>query len=606
MTSIEMEAAGPVMGCDTASVGAPLDLSPAHLEVRRRFLGDPAATDLSGVRPLVARSWRRSVAANARFDGVAVRCQPEIDPRVVDSAEAAVRTLLRATGGRGGCVVIADRYGTVATVRGARSALRWAEHAFAPGVSLAEESVGTNCIGTAIEEERGATIAGAEHLAPHLAGCWSASALVRDPLRRSVRAILALVLPLEALGDLSPEGLAAAVDGAAAEAMNVLGARLAAREQALLTAYLRQVRKRGPRAVMAIDGRTTIANHGAIELLGSSHQPVLAAYAQHAQHIGRAIERELSLADGSAVTVHVEPVISAGEPVGSVLHLRAANGTATTSRSSPSSKRHDAFAPLVGQSAAFARALQLAHRAVDRGLCAHVVGEAGTGKRALALAMGRACGPDMLVLDGGRATDRDVVAQAAEVLDRGGAVVLLRVDLLPDATCAQLAALAKTRGAGRMILTARRLSAEGLELAQALGSMEIELPALEARRDDVPALVATFLADAPGPSRVSPRLLETLAEADLPGNVAQLRDIVTTAAQRCTTTELITDDLTAEHRQAIAPTRLSPLQTAEAAQIREALRQANGNRVRAAQILRIGRSTLYRRMETYTRLGLQM
>jgi DNA-binding NtrC family response regulator len=97
--------------------------------------------------------------------------------------------------------------------------------------------------------------------------------------------------------------------------------------------------------------------------------------------------------------------------------------------------------------------------------------------------------------------------------------------------------------------------------------------------------------------------LHALTEADWPGIVRQLRELVTSAAARAASRELTVDDLTDSHRRSIARSQLSRLEEAELQQIREALAEAGGNRVRAAATLQIGRSTLYRKMEMYRHRG---
>lgn len=593
---------------DVAALPERIDDASTCEDVRERFLIDPIRADLSGVRPTVARSWRRSIAWNAGLEPAPASQDLDVDQRVIDSAEPAIRMLLRATRDQKGCVVVADRFATVATLRGSRPAIEWAGRCFGPrGTSLAEDVAGTNTIGTAIEERRGLTVAGAEHLSPRLQACWSSSALVHDPLRRSVRAVIALALPVDAVDGLNLDGLGALVDRAAAEVIDVLAAKLAAREQALLTAYLRQLRKRGSGAVMAIDGRTTIANHGALELLGANEQLVLAAYAQEAQRAGRGIRRELSLEDGSTMDVHVDPVVWAGEPIGSVLDLRACGCEPMPAQPRTSSPRVDPFAGLIGESPVFARAMELAHRAIERAIPVHIVGEQGTGKRTLALAMARSSSDDILCVDDPSALRDEGLTQVTGVLDGGGSVVITRAELLEPNLWSELLALAQRHSYARLVLTARRLPDAAMDFVHTIGSMEIEMPALRARRDDVRSLVSAFLDEAgQGPRCVSSRLLKRLTDTDLPGNVAQLRDIVASAARRCSGAELTPDDLTETDQQTLMRATLSPLQAAEATQIRAALREAKGNRVRAAEILRIGRSTLYRRLDMYSRLGFDL
>ncbi|MBS1843128.1 MAG: hypothetical protein JST53_01815 [Actinobacteria bacterium] len=590
------------------SAGAPPAPAPdetaAAIELRDAFLTDPDGTELSALRPIIARSWRRSSAWNTSLDYAPVPREPEVEEWVLDSAEPAIRRLLRAAHDRGGCVVMADRFGTVTSLRGARQARHRAEEFFAPaGTSLAEDVAGTNCIGTAIEEERGLIVIGCEHLSSRLDRSWSCSALVRDPLRGSLRAVLGLVLPLATDGGTIPEGLSALVERAAAEVADVLAARLAAREQALLTAYLRQLRKRGSGAVLAIDGRTSISSTGALEMLDPRAQPVLAAYAQEARRAGCALRRELSLDDGTSVDVCIDPVSWGAEVVGSVLTLRPA-GTGSTVRRTPTPRGEAGpFADMVGESPAFARAIEHGLRAVEREAPTLIVGAAGTGKRMMAIAIATAWQEGPHLVAARDLVEPGKVVELASVLERGGAAVILRADLAPQAVWTEVAALTHGRRPARLVITAGRLPESAAALLLTAGSMQIEMPSLRARRDDIPALVSTFLAAVDGPGQISSRLLKTLTETDLPGNVAQLREIVTGAAPRCSTAEITPDDLTAEHRQALMRTTLPPLQAAEVTEIQQALREAGGNRMRAAEILRIGRSTLYRRLEKYSRLG---
>lgn len=588
-----------------ATVSLRKDIGSVESDLRARFLARPDETDLTMLRPVIAGSWRRCVAWKAPLDPAPVSLGPDIDQWVVDSAEPAIRTLLRAQNEGEGCVVVGDRFGTVASLRGTPAARHWAERFFArAGTSLAEDVAGTNCIGTAIEEERGLTVAGAEHLSSRLEDCWSCSALVRDPLRRSVRAVLGVVMPMSCLEHLDPDGLGAGVEQAAAEVADVLTAKVAAREHALLAAYLRQARKRGAQAVMAIDGRTTIANEEAIEILGPRAQPVLAAYAREARVENATIYRKLSLEDGSKVEVCVDPVECGGELVGSVLALRPAATCGATPRGGTAEHETDPCAGLVGSSPLFVRTVEHARRAIERAAPALIVGEAGTGKRALALAIAGAWGEGRCLLAAEDLQTREGVRELKAALDRAGTAVIFRGDLVPAVAWTEVEALLESHPSPRLVITARRLDRSAAAALRAFGCMQIEMPALRARSDDVPALASAFLGEVPnGPRRISPRLLKTLTATDLPGNVAELREIVISAASRCAGKEITIEDLTAEHRQAVVRTALPPLQAAEVMQIQEALREAEGNRVKAAEILRIGRSTLYRRLEKYTRLG---
>src|SRR5262249_51575688 len=151
-----------------------------------------------------------------------------------------------------------------------------------------------------------------------------------------------------------------------------------------------------------------------------------------------------------------------------------------------------------------------------------------------------------------------------------------------------------------VVMTATRLTNDVMSFSAALRGIEIHMPPLRVRRDDIPLLTAHFVQSlSHGPSRASSRLLRLLAGADWPGNVRQLREVVATAATRATGAEINVDDLAYAHQTAVARNPLSRLEEAELHQIRDALTEANGNRVKAAAILQIGRSTLYRKIEMY-------
>jgi PAS domain S-box-containing protein len=149
------------------------------------------------------------------------------------------------------------------------------------------------------------------------------------------------------------------------------------------------------------------------------------------------------------------------------------------------------------------------------------------------------------------------------------------------------------------------------ELSQRLSVVEIELPPLRERREDIPCLVQHFLDElnAGGPRRVtevSPKAWSVLMAAPWPGNVAELATAIESAYVVGGGAILQANDLPATLRSGGAAgrgpgdetMRLDPvLERVERQTILEALRRAKGQRNRAAQLMGISRSRLYRRME---------
>ena len=87
-----------------------------------------------------------------------------------------------------------------------------------------------------------------------------------------------------------------------------------------------------------------------------------------------------------------------------------------------------------------------------------------------------------------------------------------------------------------------------------------------------------------------------------PGNVRQLRQVVTTALVRSMSCDITIDDLPADYRGAAGGRQLSALERAERQALLTALRAAAGNREAAARELGISRATIYRKLR---RLGIR-
>lgn len=579
--------------------------------LRERFLSDPQGTDLSLLRPVIARSWQRSRAMNVRTGAEALGHTSEhrVDEQLLLVADPVISELERVCIESGGTVVLTDAQGTLALMRGHASEMRRAERLYATtGTRMSEDLLGTNSDGTAIEEERAVQVWGAEHFNEALQSSYCTSVPIKDPIRRSTRGVLGLMLPESVARDASPQSILLLVEGAAAEISRRLAERLAAREQALLSEYMREARKRGADAVIAMDDRTTIASRNALSMLDQSDFAVLSALARQAEP-GHVARHDLSVSGGFEVQLHVRPMETTEFRTGgaAIMRVHIPEGRSATIPLAAASPG-PAFTGLVGESASLRRALEAAATAVVRQTPAHILGEQGTGKRSLAEQIARQLSDDVQVIVFPNPLDQvDLLDQLDSGLERGAALVLHRVDRASAAVRDELAAFVRMVDQPRLILTAGALTDDIAPLLSSLRGVEVSLPPLRSRREDIPVLARHFLDEA-GRSevRLAPKLRDALVRADWPGNVAQLRTLIASTVAHVAGSEMRMIDLADVHARALQVSRLGRLEEAELTQIREALAEAGGNRVRAASLLGIGRSTLYRKLESYAARGFEL
>jgi len=138
-----------------------------------------------------------------------------------------------------------------------------------------------------------------------------------------------------------------------------------------------------------------------------------------------------------------------------------------------------------------------------------------------------------------------------------------------------------------------------------LNTVEIHLPALRERREDIPALAAHFLARYAARYRrplqgFDSAAVQALMQYSWPGNVRELEHTIERAVLMCRTDEIQPADLalSSQRSQSQSFEDLS-LEAVEAMLVRKALQRYQGNVSQAAEALGLSRGALYRRMEKY-------
>jgi DNA-binding NtrC family response regulator len=138
-----------------------------------------------------------------------------------------------------------------------------------------------------------------------------------------------------------------------------------------------------------------------------------------------------------------------------------------------------------------------------------------------------------------------------------------------------------------------------------LNTVELHLPALRERREDVPVLARHFLSQYASRYRrqlhaIDTAALQALLHHPWPGNVRELEHTIERAVLMCRTEEIQLADLGLATQRTVSQNleQLS-LEAVETILIRKALQRFQGNVSQAAEALGLSRGALYRRMEKY-------
>ena len=151
------------------------------------------------------------------------------------------------------------------------------------------------------------------------------------------------------------------------------------------------------------------------------------------------------------------------------------------------------------------------------------------------------------------------------------------------------------------------------ELYYRLKVVTIEVPPLRTRVDDIPILLNHFLTHyckehGCTVDHFTDSAMEVLCQYAWPGNVRELRNLVESLVVTTRGNEIGLKQLPSS----MAPRQQAPqlqfsmgksLEEIERDYILKTLSTLNGNKTKAAQILGIGKKTLYRRLETYRKEG---
>src|SRR5437867_724460 len=229
----------------------------------------------------------------------------------------------------------------------------------------------------------------------------------------------------------------------------------------------------------------------------------------------------------------------------------------------------------------------------------------------------------------GAVQSRDGLLAIAE----GGTVFLDEVGELPVDLQAKLLRAIQEReirpvgSTRRIAINVRILAATNRDLEQAvaqgtfrrdlyfrLNVLSLRIPPLRERRQDIPLLAAHFLerlSRASGQERsVSDEAMKALLAYDWPGNVRELENCLERSCAFTSNAIIQVRDLPSDihgtHNLAVGgngSAKIVPIEQLEKQTILNTIEQLNGDKLQAARLLGIGKTTLYRKLKEYAARG---
>jgi sigma-54 dependent transcriptional regulator, acetoin dehydrogenase operon transcriptional activator AcoR len=582
-------------------------------EARVRFL-QAEAVDSAAVRKPILASWWRSRQWQVAADHIDLSYlhEPDLETRLVRSAEPVLRRLREQLDGQPISIILTDANGMVLDRLTADHDLERALDSvmLAPGFSYAEDRVGTNGIGTALEAGGPAHVFGHEHYAEHLEQFGCAGVPIHDPVSGKTVGVIDLTCWRK---DADPL-MISLVKATADQITQALVTASSSRDIDLLQEYVRACRRTGG-IVLALGNDVVMLNDHARTLLDPGDQAALIGFATDA--LTRSVTGAVSVDLPSGVVARLscrrlsDRRVPDGRVADGVVHVKLISA-ALGAPDVPAPRSAMYLPGLVGSGVLWLRACREAETLYDSSEWLTLEGEPGVGKLALARAVHQRRNPaaPFHVLDADGAGQDWLVKTRRELLEGKGMLVIQHVDALNARQLHALAsALGETRAAGRhadlrvaVTLNRNQAIAEQSPTTRLLRFFPgtVELPPLRHHIEDLHELVPFFLARLSQQGRLtcSAEAMQLLLRHNWPGNTEQLWQVLRQVVQRRRAGAIMPKDLPPEC-WTVSRRLLSPLESIERDAIVQSLQDHDGNKVRAAEALGMSRATIYRKIHEY-------
>jgi transcriptional regulator of acetoin/glycerol metabolism len=595
----------------------------------------------SGVRPEVLASWQRCWRHGVDPDRIAARFvgHPVSPPLAGAIAEDVFDDFFKLNADAEPSLALIDAAGVVRARRDGEGPLARVLDGIllVPGYDYAERAVGTTAASVALHERADIAVAGPEHYHSRLSFLSCAAALVPDPQLESICGAVvviggrpdqaALQLPLARL-------LAQRIAGRMADEPH-------RRSRAILDRFTRDGAQDGEWA-LATDGDWMVSNVGARRLEAADLRS-LSELAMADLSMPDFSSKHVDLPSGGCAVIATEGVYLSGELIGCVLTggpasagrpgglpeavRRQGSHVAPTARRDyaedlrrPSSLRriHAEARIRANQEllTPFLRAKQEVAVGVRQGRNHLLIGEPGVGKRTLAQAQFRQAFPQghMVAVNCAQfeprsdAVREDPIASLLHSRRDQPRLLLLRgiEGLTPvgarrlDESMRPLVALPSPP------LVIACLDTPAVDATRPYGLLlrhfhqVTRVPALRYRNDEIADLALSILRELTvrRSLRLSVQVVRVLEGYAWPGNISELQDVLRYVVARKPVGEIQAPDLPRLCFQR-EPRKMSMLEAAQCDAIIHALYESRGNRYKAAAMLGIARSSLYRKIDAF-------
>ena len=541
-------------------------------------------------------------------DKVEMRFAPDIhlDSRLTRSAQPVLRSLGEQLQGQSVSVILTDQTGVVLSrLTGDGELERHLDKVLlAPGFSYAEEFVGTNGIGTALEVGGPTHVFGHEHYAENLEDLACAGVPIHHPVTGRLVGAVDLTCWRKDAGSL----LLTLAKTTASQIRQALLADASASQLELFQEYLRACNRRTG-IVFALNSDVVMLNDHARASLAPADQSTLLAQASEAMSTARRGTVVVDLPTGMTARMYCRRVGSGDPPYGVVAHVVLDERTKSVagSRDLPQSVP---LPSLVGSGPPWLHACHEVERVFRSGEWLAVEGEPGVGKLAVlrAVQLRRQPVGRFELLDARTAAaDTDWVQTVRQTLAGEVQTVVLRhVDALTAPQLRSLVSALQEARTGSATPPWVAVTLGGEKNRQAIQPLlqlfpsTVQLPPLRLHLEDLPQLVTVFLSrhGQGGNLTCSPDAMRLLMRMSWPGNAEQLHEMLRAVVRHRRTGCIGPGDLPPEVH-AVSRRVLSPLEALERDAIVKCLTEAGGNKVQAARSLGMSRATIYRKIHDY-------